>query len=425
MADTALSDRPLRRALTTLLSGRVVAGLLQVAFIALLARSFGVETYGWYVAFLAGVYLAMNAFDFGFGTRLLRIAAEEDASSTATWMFLIRSTTNLVIIVLGVLVWGWTAQEPLVLGWAVVVYATGETFGDVGLGYLLGRGQVRTSAALLMARRIAAVTPFVTGTGLAQGAAALFAAGAAGWIAAYLAMRSSFTRPRRFRAFVRNGVAYWGLSGVANLKQTDTILVAAVAGPAVAGLYGAATRLLGPLNLVTSVLQQVFVPRLSALRSLPERRAQWQILFRATSVVCGLLVLGSFASPVAVDLLFGDEFRNGWPVLAAVCIAAALNGLSEAYLSWIYAEGARVRLSLLSGGAILIGLIVLTLLCWRFGIVGAAAAVIVPYLLLTLLYRHVGRSARTAPPDAPEPVPAVEEESIRRAEPADRPARNG
>ncbi|WP_457013033.1 lipopolysaccharide biosynthesis protein [Geodermatophilus sp. SYSU D01186] len=410
--------------MTTLLSGRVVAGLLQVAFIALLARSLGVETYGRYVAFLAGVYLAMNVFDFGFGTRLLRISAEDDTASTVTWMFLIRSMTNLSVIALGVLVWHWSVQAPLVLGWAVAVYATGDTFGDVGLGYLLGRGRVRASAVLLMARRVAAVTPFITGLTMASGVTALFVAGTAGWIAAYVAMRSSFTRPRRFRTFVRHGVAYWGLSGAANLQQADTLLVAAVAGPSVAGLYGSATRLLGPLNLVTSVLQQVFVPHLSALRAPDDRRAQWRRLFRATSMICGLLVLGSFASPIAVDILFGEEFRNGWPVLSAVCIAAALNGLSQAYLSWIYAEGAPVRLSLLSGGAILVGLTLLTLLCWRFGIIGAAAAVVVPYLLLTLLYRHVSRSAWRRPSDRGGRDHTVHENLVKHAEPADRPGGN-
>jgi O-antigen/teichoic acid export membrane protein len=89
-------------------------------------------------------------------------------------------------------------------------------------------------------------------------------------------------------------------------------------------------------------------------------------------------------------------------------VAAALNGLSEAYLSWIYAEGARARLSLLSGGAVLLGLGLLALLCWRFGIVGAAVALVIPYLMLALLYRHVSGQTR-----AGSPVPVSEEISSR------------
>jgi O-antigen/teichoic acid export membrane protein len=386
----------------------VIAGLLQVAVIALLARSLGVETYGRYVAFLAGIYLAMNAFDFGFGTRLLRISAEDDVKSTTTWMFTIRTLTTLVVVLLGTVVWNGSVPEPWLLGCAITVYATGDTFGDLGLNYLLGRGRVRTSAVFLIGRRLATVAPFVTGLGVTQAMAALTVAGLAGFLTAYLAMREAFTRPRRFTPFVRTGVAYWGLAGAANLQQADTILVTAVAGPTVAGLYGSATRLLGPLNLVTSVLQQVFVPRLSETRSLVDRRAQWRRLFRATSLICCLLLLGTLVSPIAVRILFGEEFEQGWPVLAAVCVAAALNGLSEAYLSWIYAEGARARLSLLSGGAVLLGLGLLALLCWRFGIVGAAVALVIPYLMLALLYRHVSGQTR-----AGSPVPVSEEISSR------------
>jgi O-antigen/teichoic acid export membrane protein len=251
----------------------------------------------------------------------------------------------------------------------------------------------------LIGRRLATVMPFATGLGAAQATAALLVGGLAGFLTAYFAMREAFSRPSRFTSFVRSGVAYWGLSGAANLQQADTILVTAVAGPTVAGLYGSATRLLGPLNLLTTVLQQVFVPRLSGTRSLVDRRAQWRHLFRAMSLLCCLLLVGALLSPIAVHILFGEDFEDGWPVLAAVCVAAALNGLSGAYLSWIYAEGPGLRLSLLSGGAVLFGLGVLTVLCWRFGIVGAAFALVIPYLMLTLVYRHVSGQTRVVSPD--------------------------
>ncbi|MGY1736598.1 lipopolysaccharide biosynthesis protein [Geodermatophilus sp. SYSU D00684] len=379
----------------------MAAGLLQVLFIALLARSFGVETYGRYVAFLAGVYLVMNAFDFGFGTRLLRLAAEPDAKSTTTWILLVRTVTNVLVIAAGSLVWVLVAPGSWVLGCAVTVYATGDTFGDLGLAHLLARGKVRFSAGLLVARRLATVAPFLAGLTAVQGLAALFTAGVTGWVTAYLAMRASLTRPRRFKEFVRGGVAYWGLTGVANLRQADTLLVSAVAGPTTAGLYGAATRLLGPLGLVTSVLQQVFVPRLSATSSEAERRVQWQRLLTATTVVCGCLVLSSLASPLVVRVLFGEEFEGAWPVLAAVCVAAALNAYSEAYLSWIYAAGARVRLTLSSGVVVLSGLALLTLLVGQTGITGAAVALVLTYLGLALLFRQVsGLHPAPAPAEA-------------------------
>ncbi len=390
------SQSRLWRSISTLLSGRVAAGLLQVAFIALLARSLGVENYGRYVAFLAGVYLGMNLFDFGFGTRLLRLSAEDDARSTTTWMFLIRTSTNLLVVVVGSLLWHLTAPEelPLLLGVAVVVFATGDTFGDLGQAHLLGRGRVHVSAAMLVGRRLASLVPFVTGLSLHQGTAGLLVAGGSGYLVAFLAMRDSFGRPRRFRAFVSSGTAYWGLAGVANLQQADTILVSAVAGPTVAGLYGAATRLLSPLNLVNSVLQQVYVPRLSATTSLRERRDQWQTLYRTTVGICVLMALGSLASPLVVDLLFGREFGDAWPVLAAVCFAAAFNALSQTYLAWLYAQGVRARLSLAAGGVIVLGLAALAVLCWQFGVAGAAVALVLPYLLLTLLYRGVSSSSR-------------------------------
>ncbi|MGY1774391.1 lipopolysaccharide biosynthesis protein [Geodermatophilus sp. SYSU D00804] len=389
------SNSGLWRAVGVLLSGRALAGLLQVAFLAFLARALGVTSYGYYVAFLAAVYLAMNLADFGFGTRLLRLGAEEDPKQTTTWILLIRTLSNVLIGAVAVLLWGVWGSDGWLLGVAVAVYATGDTFGDLGLTHMLSTTRVRSATTWLVLRRVISLGPFAAGLNEAAAISALALAGIVGYGLAFAAMLPSVTRPRQLRVFMRQSMGFWGINSVSNLQQADVLIVSAVAGAHLAGLYGAATRLLNPLNLVTSVLQQVFVPRISAATTHAERRAQWDSLFRITGLVASLIALASLASPFGVQLLFGSDYQEGAPVLSAVCLAAALNALSEAYLSWIYVEGVKLRISLYSGGVLLLGLGALAALSWSLGVLGAAMGLVLPYFLLTLLYRRTSSHSRT------------------------------
>lgn len=120
-----------------------------------------------------------------------------------------------------------------------------------------------------------------------------------------------------------------GLSGVAQvgLQRVDILLVAAVAGPAVAAVYTAATRVLALGQLANTAVQQVTQAPLSALLSIRDLAATSTVLQRTTCwfvllVWPGYLVLAVLA-PLLLPL-FGPEYVDGLGTVRVLVVALML-----------------------------------------------------------------------------------------------------
>lgn len=161
------------------------------------------------------------------------------------------------------------------------------------------------------------------------------------------------------------------------IVQTPTVALGVFAGPIAAGLYAFAWRLVEiVVSLIVQPLQGVAQSAIAEMRR--RHSATDEFLLDLTSLT-GWLSFPAFvglalvASPL-IGLLLGDDWRAAGPILAILCIPAAISGLTaiqEAYLLAMNRIDAFVRASALEAA---FGMVVVAFGSF-YGAVPAVAAV--------------------------------------------------
>lgn len=188
--------------------------------------------------------------------------------------------------------------------------------------------------------------------------------------------------PRPLGAARREFWRFAGPRGVASTLQVavtwvDTILIAALAGAAEAGIYSIATRFLVIGSLATSAVMQVAGPRFSELFTRDDM-AGLQATFRTSArwvvwlVWPAYLVLATLPEPLL--RIFGPEYVVAGPTVTVLALATCL-GAAAGAVDMVLLMSGRSMLSLGNWSIALVLDVVLALvLIPRIGILGAAIA---------------------------------------------------
>lgn len=176
------------------------------------------------------------------------------------------------------------------------------------------------------------------------------------------------------------------------------IVVGMIAGPAAAGVYGAASRFVAAGMIVDTALRVVVSPMFSRLQHRGEKAdledvyrtaTVWLVLFSAPVY----LLLAVFA-PVALSLL-GESFADGEPVMIIMCAGAIITFLAGNIHSVLLMSGRSGLAALNKGIAVALNIALLFVLVPIWGITGAAVAWViacaVDALLATIEVRSVLR----------------------------------
>ncbi len=199
---------------------------------------------------------------------------------------------------------------------------------------------------------------------------------------------------KRLLAYAANISVYELLN--AFIVRMDVIMLAGFVGRApgvtlpVVGIYGAVVEVAAGLRKVNQAFNPIFAPVVAGLtidgkqeRAAAEfaRVAQWMLW-----VLVPLLAVMIFAGGTILSI-YGSAFRQGWPWLVIVAIACGTNafvGLAETVIMV-----QKPRLNVWNSAitcAIAIGANLL--LIRRFGVMGAAFGILLPYVLLGFLRRR-------------------------------------
>jgi O-antigen/teichoic acid export membrane protein len=163
------------------------------------------------------------------------------------------------------------------------------------------------------------------------------------------------------------------------LGPVARLIVGGLLGPVSAGLYRVAGSLADSANKPADLLAKVYYPEV--VRMDLATRTPWNFMIRGTvlallvGVAAAMLVVA--AGKPLLAALFGAEFVPAYPILLILIIAPLIGMLSFPLPPMLYAldrPGAPLRAKLY--GTIAYFLVVAPL-CWRFGVIGAAAAFVI------------------------------------------------
>lgn len=155
----------------------------------------------------------------------------------------------------------------------------------------------------------------------------------------------------------------------------------------------------GVLIIVTSAMNSILMPRISKLYMSGELDKTQHLLTRAVRIsslfsLFGMIVLFIYGE-YAIELLFGEEFVNAYPVLLLLCGSQLVNACSGSVgvtLNMCGFEKETLRIMILS---LLLNVVMMLILVPIYGHMGAALSVFVGTIFwnVTLLYfvrKHTG-----------------------------------
>lgn len=186
-------------------------------------------------------------------------------------------------------------------------------------------------------------------------------------------------------------------------RNLDNILVGRYCGAETLGFYSRAYFLmLLPTMLVTSTLDLVMVPALSAFQGDPERMgAAYRKALRTVAFVgCPLSACLSVVAPEAVHLVYGARWMPVVPILIWLGLAGVLQPLHNT-ISWLYLATGKGRALFLWGAVATIALASGFVVGLRWGAVGVAAsyAIVMAFVLVlpALYFAHRSANLRLWP----------------------------
>lgn len=203
-----------------------------------------------------------------------------------------------------------------------------------------------------------------------------------GWLWTPEKLRPSF----RFRVRTNpwRGSGHYGVSTLAISAQTlDLPILAVVAGPFAAGVYGAVNRWTQPMGLLSSAFVSASLPFMAKAHSFKEGL----VLVKKGLWLPALAVLGCVAilvcAPLIVVLFLGESYTGSVVVLQALAVATMVGIINQPLVVFLQARGYDRPVAWLMGCTVAMQLCLVALLGSRFGSIGAALAIIA---LQTMLF---------------------------------------
>ncbi len=367
---------------------------LAVALAYLIAvRSTPPEEFGRVAAVLAAAIVAAGLFDFGSNASAIRDLSREDISYEH---FAARMQTKFVIAATA----GAVTALALVVASAPPVWLTA-----IPVAFSLVAAQTATTP--LRARTLGGVVAGVTVIDKCIALAIMAVAGAVGqasadllWVAltagglASSLLAAVATRRRgiphlsvgsRRLANPWAGSSRFGVtSAFISIQSLDLVLLALVAGPAEAGIYGAVNRWIAPMGIIAFGYSQSHAPFLARAATPAEarrtmREGAWLL---AIAAAAGLFMAAA-ARPL-VDVLLGTSYAGSAAVLSLLAVGASFSVLNQPMLVFLQARGREGVASRAVAAAVVAQLLLLLPLADARGALGAATAMLVAQLTLLI-----------------------------------------
>lgn len=392
----------LRVQFLVLLVARVLGSALQAVALVLLARSVTPDVFGVVNAVIAVVGIVLVATGLGMSLLVPRARAAGDADEVAAGlrMNLWSNLATAVVLVVGLGLYTGVRDLPvgvLLIGLSLAL----ERNVDTILGVPVADGDSRTPAASMLLRRTVSLLVLVPALVVGVDPVWAFTCGLlAGALAAQVHIRRVVVAGGDASAvppgeLLRRAAPFLVSNLSVQARSLDTAVVATVLGPAAAGAYAAAAKLVQPLLLVPLTLAGVVMPRAAQLASAEARRLARRLV--VASLASGLVVLPVvvLAEPLVV-LVMGEQYAGSGPVLAWSAAALPFIAMSASLGALLQGRGRERLIAVVSAAFAVLGLAGMAIGAAAGGIVAAAAALsvltVVRCLVLGVFVVRLGRT---------------------------------
>lgn len=199
------------------------------------------------------------------------------------------------------------------------------------------------------------------------------------------------------RALGRQIARYGGRGQLGNLiwlmnLRFDFLLLGALAGPAVLGVYAVASKFAELMRLVPTALNYTLYPRYAALGDRGAGEAARRILPAATAFTLAMTPLLSLFTFLVLPVLYGAAYRSAVLPAEIIIIGLSVEGAAAVASAFVLGSGRPALNSVGMGAGLILTFSLDLVLIPRYGAIGGAITSCVTYLtttcVLVALLRH-------------------------------------
>jgi lipopolysaccharide/colanic/teichoic acid biosynthesis glycosyltransferase/O-antigen/teichoic acid export membrane protein len=180
----------------------------------------------------------------------------------------------------------------------------------------------------------------------------------------------------------------------------DFVLLGALAGPAVLGIYAVASKFAELMRLVPTAINYVLYPRFARLGQEKATAEARRLLPRAAALTMVMTPFLAAACYIALPILYGAAFRGAVRPAEIITIGLSIEGAAAVASAYLLGSGRPGLNSIGMGVGATITVVLDIILIPRYGAMGGAVTSAITYLAstitLTFLASRVARSARPA-----------------------------
>lgn len=320
---------------------RAVSSLALGIFLALTARATEVSEFGTLMlAYSVGLVVGIVA-GVGAPIRVLRGAAEQRTSPRA--LFTVHTTLVLSAFAVCSVCYG--VIQPRWAAFAGLMLALGDTCQNFAVAQTTAQERHGVANSLLLIHRLVPLVVLVFSYFVLKDVEfstltlALAVPVLVGLIVPPLCMEPGHARSG-WRSALFGSVGFWAYSISALLAQLQVPVLAAVTSTAVVAAYSMATRVMGPITILSASVSMIVVPELAKRIVAPQ---EFNKLFRGVLAMSAAFfaVVTAFAWPIAAVVIYlvGPQYRDAQLLIIAMVIGAGISGCSYAFNSKLLAVG--------------------------------------------------------------------------------------
>ena len=297
-------------------------------------------------------------------------------------------------------------QMPISLVFLMTVLVVTQLWTVTAKGCCQGAGDIMGANLVIVAEELwfVPIYPAVLLTVGYKGATsvviALIASGTLAMLTGFVRLRqrgffTGWGRPSR--ALAKKIAAFGGRGQLGNMLwlmnlRFDFILLGALAGPAVLGIYAVASKFAELMRLAPTALNYVLYPRFARLEADEATREARRLLVQATALTLILTPILAVVTFIGLPLFYGKAFRSAVTPAEIIIIGLSIEGAAAVASAFLLGRGRPGLNSVGMGVGAVITVTLDTILIPRYGALGGAITSAITYLITTtvlvLLARH-------------------------------------